>query len=348
LFSEIKKGATDIKTSVSQWGSADSLKYNARANLAKLFTDNNTTKEEKQLKKAYDAISGTTTGSDTALDFNYRFDKFWLRSQLEAHAASATQSVAPSSFWGDDVKPTGQTYYRKGSELYMRKASGAEVRVDMASPAFQSLKTEDKCLGTGFVDDPSGKKCTDYLRDCLAGKDVTQCKAYLDDEKYWDNAVNEVNNMLPGMAVQTLNAFEFPMEQVWDNTASRRLLKYKSSDAWMAGLVELTGKRGTPLTKTDVEKIAKNAKLIGYLNMLVNKVNSNPAILNKDYTSSATDSALVNNPDAFAGSRLHKMGVKAHLSAPITSVSSVDKLANGIRVLSPLNSSFFSAASPIA
>ena len=136
--------------------------------------------------------------------------------------------------------------------------------------------------------------------------------------------------MLPAIAVQTLNAFEFGMEQVWDNTANRRLLKYKSVEAWIAGLVDLTKARTGAMTTADVEQIAKNTKLIGYLNMLVKKVNSNPAILNKDY-SGATDSARINDPDAFAGSRLHKMGLKARLAAPTLSVSSVDKLANAIK-----------------
>ncbi len=329
LFAEMKDGSGNEQIKIAeQWKNVKTFKYKARAQLADLIASSG---ELANLNTAIESGSGAT---DAALEFKYRYDKFWLRTLLEAHAASATQSVgAPSSFWDDDVKPTGQTYYRKGSELYMRDASGVEVRVDVGSPAFQSLKTEEKCLGTGFVENSgvSGETCADYLRDCLSGKDVTQCRKYLDDDKYWDKAVDEVEKMLPGMAVQTLNAFEFPMEQVWDNTASRRLLKYKSTDAWIAGLVALTkGKGSAAITEPDVKKIAGNTKLIGYLEMLVKKVNTNPAILNKDYTG-ATDAGRINDPDAFKDGRLWKMGVRGHINNPASSVSSVDKLASGIR-----------------
>jgi hypothetical protein len=325
LFAEMKDSSTDQKNVTTQWQNVKTLKYNPRTNLANMFDSTNT-----ELKKVHDAIK-SGTGGDKAREFKYRYDKFWLRSLLEAHVASATQSVGPSSFWNDDVKPTGQTYYRKGSELYMRDASGKEVRVDVGSPAFQSLKTEDKCLGTGFIEGSgSNEKCADYLRDCLSGKNVMKCKNFLDRDDFWPDAQKEVDAMLPAMAVQTLNAFEFGMEQVWDNTANRRLLKYKSTDAWIANLVDLTKKYSSGMSADDVKKIANNGKLIGYLKMLVHKVNSNPSILNSDYTG-GTDNLRINDPDAFAGSRLHRMGVKARLAVPTLSVSSVDKLANGIR-----------------
>lgn len=263
-------------------------------------------------------------------EFTYRYDKYWLKTMLEAHATTATAPVAASRFWDDETPSTSEVYYRKGSELYTRDASGAEVRVDSGSPAFQKLAVNQKCLGTGYAGTAAGETCADYLRDCLSGKDVTKCKTYLADDKFWEKAVDEVEAMLPAMAVQTLNAFEFGMEQVWDNTAARRLYKYKSTDAWIAGLVEATKGRTSAMTVAEVEKIAKNTKLVGYLNMLVKKVNSNPAVLNKDY-SGATDATRINNPDAFVGSRLHRMGVKARLTAPTLSVSSVDKLANGIK-----------------
>lgn len=263
-------------------------------------------------------------------EFTYRYDKYWLKSMLESHVAAAKMSVAPSSFFDDAKEPADEVYYRKGSELFTHDADGKEVRVDIGSSAYLSLTMENKCLGTGFVSGASGSECADYLRDCLAGKDVNKCKTYLADEKYWDKAVNEVKNMLPTMAVQTLNAFEFGMEQVWDNTAARRLLKYKSVTSWLQNLGELAKSTSSKMTTGDVEKIAKNTKLIGYLEMLVKKVNSNPAILNKEYTG-LSDASRINDPDAFAGSRLHKMGIKARLATSNLSVSSVDKLSQAIK-----------------
>jgi len=83
------------------------------------------------------------------------------------------------------------------------------------------------------------------------------------------------------------------------------------------------------MSEAEVKNIAGNTKLIGYLEMLVKKVNSNPAILNKDY-SGLTNEARVNNPDAFAGSRLHKMGIKARLASNNLSMASVDRLSQAI------------------
>jgi hypothetical protein len=265
-------------------------------------------------------------------EFTYRYDKYWLKTMLESHATTASTSVAPSKFF-DDVVPTSvEEYVRKGTELYKRDATGKETRVDLGSDLAKALSVDTKCMGTGFVQDSTkpNESCADYLRECLSGNDVTKCKEYLADEKFWDNAVNEVDNMLPAMAIKTLNAFEFGMEQVWDTVANRRLLKYKSTTTWLEGLTEIAkaGKRG--MTMPEVQNIAKNVKLIGYLNMVVKKVNSSPAILNKDYIGK-TSSNQLNDPDAFTGSRLHKMGVRARLATNNLSVSSVDKLSQAIK-----------------
>ncbi len=323
----VKKGTTVLANAAS-WATADNATYRSVADIADaLFSSKNV-----ELKKITDAIK-TGTADDAVREFGYRYDKFWLRAMLEGHASSAASTIAPSRFFDDEVAPSEEVYFRKGSELYTYDATGKEVRVDAGSDAFKSLKFENKCLGTGLNDSgaAAGAKCADYLRDCLSGKNVQQCKAYLMDDKYWDKAVDEVNAMLPAMAVQTLNAFEFTMEQVWDNTAARRLLKYKSVDSWLANLTSMAKATPTPaIDEKAVEQIAKNTKLIGYLRMLVKKVNSNPAILNKDY-SGPTDSARINDPDAFAGSRLYKMGVKGRVATPTLSVSSIDKLSQTIK-----------------
>ncbi len=323
---KVSDGAKDITGTAALWGSAKSATYTG---FDSLIASGST--DLKSLRTA------TAAGADdTVKDFNYRYDKYWLRAMLEGHAATAAAPVAPSSFFDDDAAPAvGETYFRRGSELFTIDASGKEVRVDAGSPAFASLKIETKCLGTGFADgkDVSGKndhKCADYLRECLSGKDVTKCKAYLESPNFWNDAEKEVEAMLPAMAVQTLNAFEFGMEQVWDNTASRRLLKYKSVDSWLANLTEQAKTTGAVIDDAAVKNIAANTKLIGYLRMLVSKVNSNPAILNKDYSGSV-DATRINDPEAFAGSRLYKMGVRGRVAASTLSVSSIDKLSQAIK-----------------
>jgi len=208
----------------------------------------------------------------------------------------------------------------------MRDVNGNESRVDAGSSTFLSLTIDNKCLGTGFGPDASGNnRCADYLRDCLSGKDVKSCKAYLEKHDFWENAQAEVENMLPAIAVQTLNAFEFGLEEVWNDQANQRLLQYKSVDNWLENLT----KQG--LSTTEVENIVRNTKLIGYLRMLVNKVTKNPAILNKEYKGSQLVLSSGNDLDQFKGSRLYKMGVKPRLAPSPVSVSSVDRLGQNIR-----------------
>lgn len=62
--------------------------------------------------------------------------------------------------------------------------------------------------------------------------------------------------------------------------------------------------------------------------MLVTKINSNPAILNKNYTGPII--SQINNPDAFKDTKLYKYGVRARISVPTLSPSSIDKLRNAV------------------
>ena len=308
IVAKIEVSGSDITSSPSKWSTATSAKFKARADIAKLFDNGtgNTIGALSNLVSGKNTVTYAGIATDTAKEFGYRYDKYWLKKMLESHVATASTPVAASKFF-DDVAPTGvEEYIRKGTELYKRDASGKETRVDLGSDLAKNLSVDLQCMGTGFKQPPgSTSTCADYLRDCLSGTGVDQCQVYLKDPNFWDKSVDEVDNMLPAMAIKTLNAFEFGMEQVWDTTANRRLLKFKSTTSWIEGLTEIAkaAKPGaTTMTTPDVEAIAKNSKLIGYLNMLVKKVNSSPAILNKDYVGK-TITNVINNPDAFTGSR---------------------------------------------
>lgn len=317
-------GAVDIGN-VTTWKDATKFTYKVADNLRLLFSD------ARPMKQLYDVTTAATADVTTIKEFGYKYDAYWLKTLIGEHVESATQSISPSKFFDEDVAGVNEVYFRKGSELFTRDATGKEIRVDTGSPAFQALKYDDKCFGSGVKGTVvSGETCADYLRDCLSGKGVEKCKIFLLDANFWDIAQTEVDAMLPKIAVTTLKAFEFPMEEVWDNTANRRLLKFKSVTAWSESLGELTKTTPQKMTVEEVGKIVGNTKLIGYLHMLVKKVNSSPSILNKDYTG-LTDSSKINDPNAFAGTKLHKMGVKARLSVPNLSVSSVERLGQAIK-----------------
>lgn len=275
------------------------------------------------------AVHGVPAHTDSGkVDFGFQWDKY-IKKMLMHSVSTVKHSVGPStSFWADSSAPVEDEYFRKGAELYrLNPTTKVEERVDTGSKAFADLKSEDKCLGTGVTNDGT-LTCDQYLRDCLGGENVTQCKTYFANANFWGNAVDEVNNMLPAIAIKTLNAFELGMEEVWDNTANRRLLKYKSTESWLKGLYEIAdAKKG--MNKDEVNAIRDNSKLIGYIQMLVAKINKSPAILNPDYKGHSD--VTFTGPDAFAGSAFHKMGVKARIPLSTLSVSNVDKLSQAIK-----------------
>ena len=212
-------------------------------------------------------------------EFTYKIDKFFITTMLEEYANEAKPLT--SHFFQDDPVDE-QKYYRKNGELFTKDNDGNEIKLT-AEWAAANLKFDDKCLGTGFVNHGS-QTCADYLRNCLRGKDINKCKAYLQESNYWENAVKEVENMNPLIAVETILAFEFQIEEKYDNMAKRSIRSVRGVDKWLESLFEITKTDPSKLSHTEYEALAKNEKLKGYLRMIVNKINTNPAILNKDYS----------------------------------------------------------------
>jgi hypothetical protein len=267
------------------------------------------------------------------LKFNYNFNKYWLQTQLEAHVATASKPINNTSPFFDDKPATvEEQYFNKDGLLYMKDKNGAHVQVDIKSQAYKDLyKNPIKCIGTGFEEDITknpNETCTRYLQDCLKGKDISKCKEFLDKPDFWNNAEKEVNAMLPPVAVHTLQAFEFDFYSSFDKDANSTLIKVCTTQKWIEKLDSFTKGPKSKLAQADVDAIAKNGKLIGYLNMLVTKINSNPAILNKNYTGPII--SQINNPDAFKGTLLYKYGVKPRISVQSLSPSSLDKLRNAV------------------
>lgn len=266
--------------------------------------------------------------------FNYNFNKYWLQTQLDAYVADASKPINnTSSFLDNEPTAVVEQYFNKDGHLYMKDSNGSLVQVDIKSQAYKDLYKTTKCIGTGFDEDITKnpkETCTRYLQDCLKGKDISKCKEFLEKPDFWNNAEKEVNAMLPPVAVHTLQAFEFEFYSSFDKDANATLIKVCTTQKWIENLLNFTKSTPPKLVQKDIEAIAKNSKLIGYLNMLVTKINSNPAILNKNYTGPIISQINNPNPDAFKNTKLYKYGVRPRISVPTLSLSSLDKLRNAV------------------
>jgi hypothetical protein len=272
---------------------------------------------------------GISKHLDTEREFLYKYDKYWLN-RIFADAVETPMPATPSSFLtSEEVPADAGKYWRKADgSIWTVDANGKEINVGQNSDAMKALTHNNKCMGTGF--EPHGTvTCADYLRDCLSGKDVTQCKQYLGDRNFWNNAQKEVEAMLPAIALRTLSSFEFDQVDVRDETAKMNLAKVIEVTEWLAKLAEITKTNPTKLSQAEYDNIARNDKLMGYLRLLVKKVNSNPSLLNKGIVKS--DEQNLYRPNAFKGTRLARMGITPRLFAHNLGLGSIRRLAETVR-----------------
>jgi hypothetical protein len=268
---------------------------------------------------------------DTPTNFGFNFEKYLKAKLFEAKNAKLPATGVSKFFDQDDTAEN--KYWRKADGTLWTTDSTGDVQVDISSQKYKDLKITDKCFGTNFKDGSAtgGKSCGEYLRECLNGSGVGKCIEFLKDSKYWDVVQDEVDNMLPAMALKTLESFDFKIVEVYDETNKQTITKVITVTDWLVNLQNMVASNTVPgLDDQAYNAIAKNEKLKGYLGLLVKKVNTNPAILNPNITKS--DEQRLNNPNAFLNSTLWKMGVKAlNVTGGTWSPSSLERLANSVR-----------------
>ena len=259
-----------------------------------------------------------------ATEFGYQFDKFFVNTFLTKAVKNAKLNV--SSIIRDFSSTTDQIfqdkYYRSlNGTLMERKKDGSVISVDEGSDTHQALKEADKCYTTG-VRENGNLTCKDYIVSCVSGGDISSCKTYLADHSFWQNASKEVEDMIPMMAYNTLKSFEFGTIPEFSKSANRIIKKIQTWSEWLESL-----KNNSKLTGVELGQISINVKLQEYLNALVFKVNSNPAIINDDYKlEKQTDLSEI-----FKNNKLAKMGLLPNLfPSPVStaSMTSIIKLSN--------------------
>lgn len=294
--------------------------------------------ELNKVKPLNDPSTGPKNGTYGKV-FSYKIDDEFARIMLaEAKEEPVIVSVSGSKFIDSlEMPSSNQKYYRKSSDpskLYTKDASGNEMEVQRGSDYFNKKAGQDACVGTQTVviNDLFGissetQSCTTYLRDCLAGKNTEKCKDYMANKAFWSDhkgVKDEIEAIVPAVAVRTLDAFGFKHLSVLDSTAGMPLNKVESVDTWLARLKTEMKDNAT------YKNIEGNTNLTLYLSLLVNKVNGSPAILNDNYVGTS-DEARPYNPDKFKGQLLHQYRLKPKLPTHNNFSDKTRRLADTLR-----------------
>ena len=243
---------------------------------------------------------------------NFLPDKLALQKFLEATEAANKAAVQGPTVTSTPAAVTPENvFFRKvgqPNQIFTVNQSGEEVEVQAGSAIYGQLTESNQCYGTGTSGN-TDDECNQYFTRCLAGQDIQGCQEFMNSGTFWTNAESAVKSMLPDVLLATLTSFGF---KPYDSKTStgRPYRAHPSAEEWLSGLsASLGGDDGAIKT---VESVGKNSRLMGYLNMIVAKVNANPGIANPTYV----EDGPAYNPNAFAGTLGAKYGIKGKAFAP--------------------------------
>jgi hypothetical protein len=222
---------------------------------------------------------------DTPLLFNWSIDQYEIKSALsEATNLNIREPVAEVIDFDTVVTKDGHMiqYYRKAgvNGLFSKDENGKEVSVEAELKTFKV--DTDKCnlYGIPSTNSKDAETCYNLIYECLEGDgnlSTGKCKKFLSSNEFWKDVKEEVIKKLsPIMAQKLLTKLEF--EQVDSFSHGMNIKKFESVSSWLEKL-----KTKMASASADFENIKNNLNLIGYLSLVVQKFEHNPAILNPGY-----------------------------------------------------------------
>jgi hypothetical protein len=264
----------------------------------------------------------------------YNLSLYEMKQLALSHVSNAvnTNKGSPASYW--QPKPSGPSstvgYYRKEadpSKLYklVKDASGNKTETEVQAGSKYHTDVMSKpatCNDIHGVNAVDNDSCTRFVMDCLMGDkkgmDDDRCKNTLKNSKFWENTKKEVfEDMLPDVACSILDSFGFQKVRVTNpnGKSPNTINEYEDKGLWLARL--------NKNFSSDYDPISKNTNLMSYLDMLLNKVNGSPAILNTNYYSKSP-----NNINRFGSSWLGQRGISGANTGNNSNFVSVGNLAS--------------------
>ena len=191
-------------------------------------------------------------------------------------------------------------YRTPDGRLYTNTDKGQVFYDEESVENARVLTSNFKCYSTllqGTQDE-----CKKYMYQCLLNAnsdEISDCLQYWNRKDFYTVSVSEIKSMHPLVALRTLQKFGFREHDVHDNECGRKLRKVETKEHWVKNYMstKFNGKVDGAGKKVE-EIISQNDKLLDYLQLLVEYVNANPAILNKDYSGKTSESqGVVNTSD---------------------------------------------------
>jgi hypothetical protein len=222
--------------------------------------------------------------NERMFDYNFaKYAKFLILSKVDQPVPIKNDDDEDDDdvfdFNNDNNQDT-QIYYRnKDGNLCIIK-DGKEIEVNRGSDLFNKVfadYADDKCKIIGMDNKQNNENCGRYLIDCLEGDEqsIKKCNHYLNDPNFWIKSNKDVDEMLPILAVDTLEKLKFQKETYSDED-NNILYKYQNYSTWLKSLSK-------NIPEFDFDKIKSNHKLRQYIQLLILKINNNPSILNPEY-----------------------------------------------------------------
>jgi hypothetical protein len=228
--------------------------------------------------------ANNSNGNQTQFDFKsdeYVQDRLYKLGNAQVADDSTPNSADNFPKFNLDQSNCGIITRKADGKMY-RTVNGREEPVSHGDPETDRLlKMGNKCYGTYVSSDPV--QCKKFIFECILShdpKDLNKCFEVLMQSPNIDQAFqSDIKNLHPLLAQRILQKFGF-RTFVDSDSNGIQIDKVECVSKWLKHFVAANH---TPQQMQQMLDDGKSAHILSYLDLLVQYVNCNPAVLNKNY-----------------------------------------------------------------
>jgi len=216
--------------------------------------------------------------------FNWRIEAL-VDSTTKENIGKIPINISPTDSWFEDN--IINDYIRNNAGVLCKlNQDGSCDEINNGSKLFEEIISKQTSAEQYGLDELNNKDLIDqFLIECLvipknsksSALDNKKCTTIFNDPHFFTVAKDQIKDMLPQRALRVLELLEVPTYTKTEtfNNKTYKLLKYRDYNHWLEKVVN------PKVDGPSFISIKNNIKLAAYINFLIKKINTNPAILNK-------------------------------------------------------------------